>query len=132
MISLGNTFWATNPNSNNPPHLFFVLTDPAENEGHVMLVNMTTRRPGADESCLLRMGDHPCVTKESVAFYAGAIFPATRMLEQAQYTGLFVPAADADLKLIRRLLEGALSSRHLDPKFLPIVQAQHQRLFPSP
>jgi hypothetical protein len=128
MISLGDAFWAQNPNSNNPPHLYFVITDPGRNDGHVLLVNMTERRSGSDGSCILQCGDHPSATKESVIRYAEAIFPEARTVEQAVNQGIFIQAAPADLKLVQRLLEGALASRHLRMKYRPIVEAELRQL----
>lgn len=53
MIAPGDAFWAQNPNSNNPSHLYFVISDPRRNDGHILLVNMTERRAGSDDSCRL-------------------------------------------------------------------------------
>jgi hypothetical protein len=124
MISLGDTFWAQNPNSNNPPHLYFVVTDPAHHQGRVLLVNMTGRKAGSDESCILRPGDHPCITRESVLQYAEAIFPEARMVEQALYAGIFVRAARTELSLVRRILNGALASNRLRREFRRAVEAE--------
>jgi hypothetical protein len=46
------------------------------------------------------------------------------MVEQAVYKGVFVAAARADLPLVQRMLEGALASRHLRMKYLPVVEAE--------
>lgn len=128
MISLGNTFWAQNPNSNNPPHLYFVITDPSRNAGRVLLVNMTECRAGSDESCILKIGDHPCVTKESVIQYAEAVFPEAMAIEQAVYKGVFTPATGAECGLVHRMLRGALASRHLRREYRPIVETELQHL----
>ncbi|MBI4471233.1 MAG: hypothetical protein HY646_01100 [Acidobacteria bacterium] len=128
MIALGDAFWAQNPNSNNPPHLYFVISDPRRNAGHVLLVNMTERRAGSDESCLLLPGVHSCVKKESVIQYAEAIFPEARMVEHAVYKGVFVAAAHAEMPLVRRMLEGALASRHLRMKYRAVVAAELEQL----
>jgi hypothetical protein len=128
MIALGDAFWAQNPNSNNPPHLYFVISDPRRNDGHILLVNMTERRAGSDDSCRLQPGDHPCVKKDSVIQYAEAIFPEARMVEQAVYKGVFVAAARADLSFVRRMLEGALASRHLRLKYRAVVEAELEQL----
>ena len=124
MISLGDTFWAQNPNSNNPPHLYFVISDPSRNAGHVLLVNVTTHRAGADESCPLQADIHPCVKTPSVIQYAGTIFPEARMVEQAVYKGIFMAAPPAELSLVRRILQGALASRHLRSQYRPVVEAE--------
>lgn len=121
MISLGDTFWARNPHSNNPPHLYFAVTDPTRHQGRVLLVNMTKRKAGSDESCILLPGDHPCVTGESVLQYAEAVFPEARMVEQAANTGIFVKAAPAQLSLVRRILSGAVASNRLRREFRQVV-----------
>ena len=128
MIALGDAFWAQNPNSNNPPHLYFVISDPCRNAGHIILVNMTERRAGSDESCLLHLGDHSCVKKESVIQYAEAIFPQARMVEQAVYKGVFIAAARAARPLVQRLLEGALASRHLRQQYRAVVEVELEQL----
>ena len=128
MIALGNTFWARNPNSNNPPHLYFVISDPSRNAGHILLVNMTEHRAGSDESCPLLPGIHPCVKKASVIQYAEAIFPEARMVEQAVYKGILIAAVPAEVTLVRQILTGALASRHLRLQYRPVVEAELQQL----
>lgn len=124
MIALGGAFWMENPNSRNPAHLYFVISDPTRNSGHVLLVNMTARRAGSDDSCRLQPGEHPCVKKDSVIQYAEAIFPEARKVEQALYKGIIVKATRADLTLVRRMLEGALNSPHLRQKYRPVVETE--------
>jgi hypothetical protein len=128
MISLGDTFWAQNPNSNNPPHLYFVITDSIRNGGRVLLVNMTERKTGSDESCILKRGDHPSVTKESVIQYAEAIFPEARMIEQVAYAGIFKPGVRAESSLVRHVLTRALISRHLRMEYRSVVEAELKAL----
>jgi hypothetical protein len=128
MISLGDTFWAQNPNSNNPPHLYFVITDSIRNGGRVLLVNMTERKTGSDESCILKRGDHPSVTKESVIQYAEAIFPEARKIEQVAYTGVFKSGVRAESSLVRRILAGAMISRHLRMEHRLVVEAELKAL----
>ena len=131
MISLGDTYWARNPNSNNPPHLYFVITDPKRNQGRVLLVNMTERKAGSDGSCILRIGDHPRVTKESVLQYAEAILPDGRRLEEVVNRGLFTPAERAAMPLVRRMLAAALRSPHLRKEYRAMVEAEITALGPA-
>jgi len=128
MIALGNAFWARNPNSNNPPHLYFVISDPSRNAGHILLVNMTEHRAGSDESCPIPPGIHPCVKKASVIQFAEAIFPEARMVEQAVYKGILIAAVPAEVTLVRQILTGALASRHLRPQYRAVVEAELKQL----
>ena len=47
MIKLGTTFWGGFPDDPNTKHLWFVISDPDNNHGLAVIVNMTTYRAGS-------------------------------------------------------------------------------------
>jgi len=112
MPSLGDTYWAQNPDNNNPPHLYFVIATPTGNGKYYILVNMTKRKPCSDTSCILLRGDHRSVTCESVIQYMEAIHTEASLLQTVIERGSFIPGPRASKDLIRRIQEGGLKSCH--------------------
>ena len=92
---------------------------------------MTEPRDGADNSCPLPPGIHACVKKASVIQYAEAIFPEALKVEQAVYKGIFIAAPRAEIALVRRILAGAMVSRHLRPQYRAVVEAELEQLGPG-
>jgi hypothetical protein len=124
MVCLGDTFWARNPNSNNPEHLFFVIATPAVNGRCFLLVNMTKRRVNSDTSCILTPGDHPCVTNESVIQYSAAICAKENQLQTVIQRGTFRPGPKASIDLITRIQASALSSDYLRQGYRALIEEE--------
>src|SRR6185312_9075729 len=55
------------------PHFFMVISDPAKNGGTFVIVNITGDRFRAGKECVLKVGDHPWITKESFVAFADAL-----------------------------------------------------------
>lgn len=58
------------------PHMWIVLTAPDANND-VVIVNVTSLKNHADQTTILKVGDHPYIKHDSVVLYADArIVPA--------------------------------------------------------
>lgn len=66
------------------PHLFFVLSDLRKNPRHVLVMNLSTVRPGIphDDSCYLHPGDHPFICQKSYVVYARAQIVSVKRLHK--------------------------------------------------
>lgn len=119
MVAPGDAFWIKNPAISAQHHLFFAITSPLGSEGSVILVNVTTKREGADLSCVLEPGDHPRITRESVIHYAGAFEVKMENIEKAVRTlpDFWIPVEKATPTLLRAIQEGALSSERFPQKY---------------
>ena len=70
-VSCGETFFLSGTHDTEP-HLWIVLTDPEGNPGEVVVVNLTSQRPGSDATVVLQRGDHPFVRHDTVVYYGDA------------------------------------------------------------
>ena len=124
MPCLGDTYWAQNPYSNNPAHLFFIVATPTSNGEYYILVNMTKKKPSSDTSCILLPGDHRSVKCESVIQYMEAMRTKAALLKTVIKEGSFIPGPRASRDLIRRIQKGALKSPHFRLEYRWIIEAQ--------
>lgn len=126
MVTPGDAFWIKNPAISAQHHLFFVITSPLGSEGTVILVNVTTKREGADLSCVLEPGDHPRITRESVIHYSGAFEVKMENIENALQTlpDFWMPVEKAMPTLLQAIQEGALSSERFPQKYKERVQRE--------
>jgi hypothetical protein len=72
-MKLGDAFLMSVPPNFNQDHLFFVISDPARNNGTFIIVNITGNELRAGRECVLVPGDHPWITKESFVAFADAL-----------------------------------------------------------
>ncbi len=133
MIELGTTFWGGLPGDVNGKHLWFVISDPNRNSGSVVIVNMTTRRPGSDSSCVLRPGDHPGVDHESTINYLKArnVPIANILAGQKRRPDCIMFAQKASTELVSRILEGALRSDYASSECRRIASSELRELLSS-
>ena len=108
-ISAGDTF-LLRPTHNSDPHLWIVLTDPEDNPPQVVVVNLTSLRPGADLTVALNRGDHPFVRHETVVFFGDARFAEARSLDKAVGVALASRLDAVSVELLQRVQEGLLAS----------------------
>ena len=119
-MNLGDTF--LNQALDTPEHLWIVASLPTT-DGQVAIVNLTTCRPGCDETCLVRIGDHPFVRRDSVVAYQHA-----KLVEQSKlqdwvkkgYCRRMVPTSKA---LLARVQQGALQSPHTPQKVQAVIRS---------
>lgn len=95
-------------------HLFILLNDPVHDKQLVLMVSISTIRPGRfhDTCCLLGPGDHPFIRNDSFVLYAKARIESVRTLEEGVRQRLLVPKAPMDRSVFARICEGVLISRH--------------------
>jgi hypothetical protein len=95
-------------------HLFILLNDPVNKEKLVLMVSISTIRPGRfhDTSCLLGVGDHPFIRCDSFVLYAKARIESVKTLEEGVRQQLLLPKDPMDGSVFARICEGLLISRH--------------------
>lgn len=107
------------PNDPDRKHLFICLTDPAGNSRDVLLVSVSTTRPGIyhDSTCQLFPGDHAFFKHQSYVDYAKCrILGADKLLRGVQQ-GSMVPKDPFAPAIFMRIVRGVLDSRHTAPKY---------------
>lgn len=110
------------PQPRNPiPHLWILLTSP-DPDGCAVVVNLTSLRPGADQSVKLSSNDHPYIHKPSVISFADARIANVVLLEKkiAEVGGHRERACSP--QLLERIRSGALSSPNTPRKIKHYLQ----------
>ena len=87
----GDCYWAQGVNEPRP-HLRVVVTKPDLSERFIV-VNMTSMRAGADQTTVLKPGDHQLVRHESFVLYGASRMMTVTALEKEIQQGLAVRAA---------------------------------------
>lgn len=81
MLKLGDTFLMPETSSG-IEHLYIVITEPDE-KGNAVCVNVTTPKAFSETACVLKKGDHPFITHESVVLYSDAKVLDLNLVEKA-------------------------------------------------
>ena len=90
-------------------HLWVVVSEPATDPAHVVIVNMTTDR-GIDRSCILNAGDHPFVDHPTCMRYDMARIVTNAALERhvSSYAIRLHERVSADV--LERIRQGAAAT----------------------
>jgi len=72
-MKLGDAFRMGVPPKFKLPHLFFVISDPAQHGGTFVAVNITHDYIRAGSDCVLQIGDHPWISGESYVTFRDAL-----------------------------------------------------------
>lgn len=103
-------------------HLYVVISRTSAPE--VVVVNLTTWNPLADQSCLLEAGDHPFVRHKScIAFDYADVVP-TDLLEKKLQNGDITPREPASRELMLKILDGAEKTRRMKIRCSDILRDQ--------
>ena len=111
----GDCYWAQGVNEPRP-HLRVVVTKPDLSERFIV-VNMTSMRAGADQTTVLKPGDHQLVRHESFVLYGASRMMTVTALEKEIQQGLAVRATLSFSGLtLKRIQAGILNSEFTPPK----------------
>lgn len=115
VVKAGDTFrfTASTPGVDANRHLWIVLSDVTIYPNEVMVVFMTSFRPGMDQTCSLDKGDHPFVTHKTTIAYGAAAVWKSSALQTAFDCRKIVAGDPVDRVLLNRIRSLASYS----PKF---------------
>jgi len=105
-------------------HLFIVLTDPCPTAGDVLMVNVSSVRPGHDTACQLFVGDHPFIKRDSFIEYALARIELAQKIQNGVTNGALAPRADLDKAIFARVCHGLTVSRFVKPRVVAYYRAR--------
>ncbi len=124
MIRCGETVLLRKPNTA-IEHLWIVLTEAETDSGLAVIVNITSvqshSRP--DLTVVLRKGDHPFVTHDSIILYSDSRPADLRLVEVGIKNGHFSQHAPCSIELLKRVQEGLLRSDHTPNKISAYCKA---------
>lgn len=87
-------------------HLWVVVSDPAIDPDHVVIINMTTDR-GVDRSCILNPGDHPFVAHPTCMRYDMARMVSNTDLERHVSSNAIRLQESVSADVLERIRQGA-------------------------
>jgi hypothetical protein len=105
-------------------HLFIVVTDPCPSAGDVLMVSVSSTRPGHDPACLLYAGDHGFIQHNSFVEYALARIELLQKIQNGVARGLFMPRMDLNTTIFARVCHGVTISRFVRPRILEYYHAR--------
>lgn len=100
-------------------HLFILLTDPVTEEKLVLIVSVSSVKPGIwhDPTCILETGEHRFITRKSWVDYRTARIEPASKLNTGVHKGIFVAQGTIDPDVFQRICRGLFDSRSCKPKF---------------
>jgi hypothetical protein len=91
-------------------HLWIVLTEPQAPDFQCVIVNLTRQQPRSDNTVVLRPGDHPYITKDSVIRYGDTLIVDARDLDGFLKKHMAKGHDRCPADLLKRILDGAIAS----------------------
>jgi CMP-2-keto-3-deoxyoctulosonic acid synthetase len=119
-LNAGETFHSRSPSSSRA-HLYIAITDP-DAAGNLVIANVTSQGQWKDQSCILNVGDHPYIKKESVINYAEAIVTSESALSKAARQRVIELDVPVSPQVLAKIQAGALASRQTESKVKAAVQ----------
>ena len=98
------------------PHCWFVVA--VNDKGECVIVNMTTLSHICDKTVVLRAGDHPEVTHDSIILYIDARIVSLQNLDLLVSRGIAQRKAPCGPELLAKLVKGISDSPNTEPKIL--------------
>ena len=78
----------------------------------VIICNFTDLKRYSDKTCVVTVGEHECITKDSVVYFEKAYHCLTGMQIEALERQIESRKGPLSAKLLKRLRQGALDSPH--------------------
>lgn len=125
MLSTGDTLYGPVGFSNSA-HLWVVVSDPSQDAGSVLLVNITSVYPGRDTdfACLVSAGEHPFVRQDSCVYYERAKTASLADWSKLIERGVFQRKEPASLNLLSKIQQGFKQSSDVKGKYLTLLREQ--------
>ena len=118
MVTTGFTFLSRVPGYQTQ-HLYIIIAIVDDNEA--ILVNVTTKKGDKDDTCILSVGDHDFIKRESVINYRDTTKTSISNIKKAIGMRTFTPQDPVSDDLLQRIQKGALISPFLLPKYLKYI-----------
>lgn len=110
------------PSGSQGNHLFVVLTDPTNFDGHppqccISVALCTIRTTPYDATCVVQLGEHPFVTSPSYIAYRHTRIDPSSHLEEMAHKHVGFPQDTVSIELLHRVRSGIHASKQT-PNFL--------------
>ncbi len=91
-------------------HLWIIISDPTLDAENVLIVNLTTLAPRKEQTCILRVGDHPWIRHDTCVNYGDSQLTTLDKLLAAQRANALLIQSPASADVLKRIREGAMNS----------------------
>jgi hypothetical protein len=105
-------------------HWWVVLSDPAKDQDQVVVVNWTTLEAYKEQTCILEIGEHICITRRCCIYYIGATVERLSRLQFAEVSERVEVKGMLDPAILQRIREGATRSENMPNVCLAVLEAQ--------
>jgi len=110
-MKCGDTFLMPAPGiSARTPHLWIVITDPPVGENTVIIVSLTTLRKQAEQTVVLRKGEHSFIRWDSSVCYSDCRLVDIRDLDAKSKAGQIKPHDPCPVNTLKSIQDGILAS----------------------
>lgn len=92
------------------PHLWIVATDPTDEDETVIIISITTLRRGAEQTMILKKGEHPFIKRDSSVCYADARLANTHDLDGKAESGQIKMHSSCPSATLEHIKAGILAS----------------------
>jgi hypothetical protein len=123
-IQAGDAFFAPWPEPDAVTHLFFVISDSAQDRDRLVVVPLMTWDQYKDNTCTIEKGEHDFVRHRSYIDYRCAKMVAADFVEKQIKTRAFRKHSPASATLLAKIREGAAKSDFLALGLRDILEDQ--------
>ena len=105
-------------------HLWIIISDPNLDAENVLIVNLTTLAPRKEQSCVLKVGDHPWIRHDTCVNYGDSQVTTLDKLVAAQNANALMIQSPASPDVLKRIHEGAMNSTKMPLDHAEILISQ--------
>ncbi len=109
-MNAGDTLIVPQPTEGVDGHLWVIVSDPSQDADRLVIVSFTTYGRYKDQTCAVRPGDHPFVTRDTLVCYSDARIATNAQLELLVTKGLMKRNKPVSAELLERIRQGAWKS----------------------
>ena len=99
------------------PHLWIIVTE-ADANGDVVIANVTTLQESADQTVILRKGNHPFIHHDSVVRFGDARIVKMNSIKAQLTAATIQPREACSKELLAEIQAGVLASDHTPRKVI--------------
>lgn len=105
-------------------HIKIAVSNPAVNADRVLIVGFTTWRADKDQSCIIEIGQLPCLTNRSCVFYRGSKIISVAAYDAVCANGDINELCVAPAPVLALVRAGASQTLHLSSGGLQLLREQ--------
>ena len=105
-------------------HLWIIISDPKLDPQNVLIVNLTSLTPRKEQSCVLKVGDHPWIRHDTCVNYGDSSVTTLDKLVAARDANALVIQSPVGPDILQRVRESAMNSTKMPLDHAEILISQ--------